>query len=256
MRFNNVTFVLRKYDLWGGRTGDWHKKHLQKKTIRVCCCHEFRPPLIIQPAKVFSHLAFPPVSIWLVVMMWEAAGQSLPCLWPAGGTPLSFNPTDTFRGRVWFTSFPFSRGSVGGWLAPSPQRFSCSPTQTTALYHSEERLVFLTPVVVFVLFFRRELRGCWLKLVVMWPTETGKERRKTAVGKLLVVFCFIKSFTTWQKYDYGKITKEKQTIQKKHVLDASGSDTLTKTVQPCWWNVWVGEMSTATLTLFRIRALS
>lgn len=45
----------------------------------------------------------------------------------------------------------------------------------------------------------------------MWPTETGKERRKKTVGKSCVVFFFfIKSFTLWQNMTRGKNTKKEQ----------------------------------------------
>lgn len=35
----------------------------------------------------------------------------------------------------------------------------------------------------------------------------------------------------------GESTKKKKNAIAKHVLDASGSDGLLQTKQPCWWNV-------------------
>ena len=60
----------------------------------------------------------------------------------------------------------------------------------------------------------------------MRPTEMGKERRKKQLENFFSFPFLLKALQYDKNMHYGKYKQQKQTKQK-HVLDASGSDTLT-----------------------------
>lgn len=132
--------------------------------------------------------------------------------------------------------------------APFLQRgvgFGRSLTWTTLLNQSEETTsrVCVTPGLFSFCFVFLSRAKRQLTAACCYVTYRNRQREeeehswKTSCCCFSSYFFFLLKALQSDKYvTRGKYKKKKNAIAK-HVLDASGSDGLLQTKQPCWWNV-------------------